>query len=189
MFEYRFFMFWAVKSRARDSIPHCVGPLVGWSFGWSVGRSVTHLFFQRFSGSFRITAPPNRTRLILPCIRPCFLTWSLTILFANSLYRKRFHSSPTCFYNCKCGKAAICSLVIPILAEECKELLSITILANFDTLSSHENGIFTNMTILPIYGTSLRSMWATVGSPLRLNNAYENTKTHSQVYTVIDKKT
>ena len=30
---------------------------VGRSVGWSVGRSVTHLFFRRFLGSFRITAP------------------------------------------------------------------------------------------------------------------------------------
>ena len=39
----------------------------------SVGRSVTHLFFQRFSGSFSSLLLPNRKRLILPCIRPCFL--------------------------------------------------------------------------------------------------------------------
>ena len=36
------------------------------------------------------------------------------------------------------------SLDTPILGKECEELLTLTILASFDTISSHENGIFTN---------------------------------------------
>ena len=39
------------------SVRWWVGQFVGRSVGWSVGWSVTHLFFRRFLGSFRITAP------------------------------------------------------------------------------------------------------------------------------------
>ena len=53
------------STSARDSIPHCVGPSVGWS--------VTLCFFGVFRAVFASLLLPNRTRLILPCIRPCFL--------------------------------------------------------------------------------------------------------------------
>ena len=60
---------------------------------------------------------------------------ALAAVFSSILY--------SCFYHGKCGKAAIYRLDTPILGEECKDLLSLPILASFDTLSSHENGIFT----------------------------------------------
>ena len=67
---------------------------VGRSVGWSVGRSVTHLFFF---GVFRaVFAPlllPNHTRLILPCIRPCwkkiFFYLTLKVRMFITCYCKR----------------------------------------------------------------------------------------------------
>ena len=63
--------------------------------------------------------------------------------FTQTVFLKKRRFS-ACFYHGKCGKAATCSLDTPILGEECEDLLSLTILACFDTISSHENGIFTN---------------------------------------------
>ena len=64
------------------------------------------------------------------------------VFLSDCLLKKRW--SAACFYLGKCSKAAICSLDTPILGEEYEGLLFSTILAIFDTLSSHENGIFTN---------------------------------------------
>ena len=67
------------RQRARDSIRHYVGP----SVGRSVGRSVITSHFWAFRAKRRadfsycpclatILPLPTRTRLMLPCIRPCF---------------------------------------------------------------------------------------------------------------------
>ena len=64
------------------------------------------------------------------------------VFLSDGLLKKRWFT--VCFYHGKSGKAAICSLDTPILGEEYKDLLSSTSLASFDTLSSHENSIFTN---------------------------------------------
>ena len=48
------------------------------------------------------------------------------------------------FLSWQVWQAAICSFNTPILGEEREELFALTILESFDTLSSHENGIFTN---------------------------------------------
>ena len=64
------------------------------------------------------------------------------MFLSDCLLKKRRFAA--CYYHGKCGKAAIYSLDTPILGEECEELLTLTILASFDAISSHENGIFTN---------------------------------------------
>ena len=69
------------QSRARDSIRHYVGP----SVRWLVGRSEITSLFQVFRAERRsvlsycpcpttILPLPTRTRLMLPCIRPCYKT-------------------------------------------------------------------------------------------------------------------
>ena len=71
---------WFLVACTRLYTPLCrsVGWLVGWLVCLSDGRSVTHLFFQRFWAVFASLLLPNRTRLILPCTRPCSVTHPFT---------------------------------------------------------------------------------------------------------------
>ena len=59
---------------------------------------------------------------------------------SDCLLKKRRFSA--CFHFGKCGKAATYSLDTPILGEECEDLLSLTILASFDTLFISQIGVF-----------------------------------------------
>ena len=87
-----------------SSIGRLVGQTVGWTVGWLVGwlvsRSVTHLFFRRFSGSFRLTAPAqshatdsavytalfSRTKHLYKMVRP-----SLHLCTEGRKYKKQTH--------------------------------------------------------------------------------------------------
>ena len=67
------------------------------------------------------------------------------VFHSDCLLKKRRFSA--CFHLGKCGKAATYSLDTPILGEECEDLLSLTILASFDTLFKSQIGIFSKRRI------------------------------------------